>query len=110
MGVGICAVVGDDEFGERTGGKDNGHDEGKVEPEPGHVGDVVASDGMRVDVAVVDFKVDHVEGEGLDEAEDGFAEKRVDAEGGLALVEEGYNGVAEDDSDEGVGSLGWGFV
>lgn len=102
--------MGDDEFGEGAGGEDDGHDEGEVEPEPGHVGEVVAADGVGVDVAVVDFKVDHVEGEGLDEAEDGFAEEGVDAEGGAVLVEEGYDGVAEDDGDEGIGSFGLGVL
>lgn len=96
----------DDQSRKRAGGKDDGHDEGEVQPEPGHVGEVVAADGMDRDIAVVDLKVDHVEGEGLDEAEDGFAEEGVDAEGGAVLVEEGDDAVAEDDGDEGVGALG----
>lgn len=62
---------------------------------------------MGEDVAVVDFKIYHVEGEGLDEAENGFAEEGVDAEGGLVLIEQRDDTVAEDDGDEGVGTLSW---
>lgn len=38
----------------------------------------------------------------MDEAEDAFAEEGVDAEGGVRLVEDGEDGVAEDEGDEGV--------
>ena len=33
-GVGAAAVVGDDEFRERAGGEDEGHDEEEVQPDP----------------------------------------------------------------------------
>ena len=36
-----------------------------------------------MDLIAVDLEVDPVEGEGLDEAQDGLAEKSVDAEGGV---------------------------
>jgi hypothetical protein len=41
----------------------------------------------------------------LDQAEDGFAEEGVDAIGD-ALIEDGDDGIAEDEGDEGVGALG----
>lgn len=104
----IRAIMRDDQSRQGAGGEHDGHDEREVQPEPGHEGEVAAADGVDGDVAVVDFEVDHVEGEGLDEAEDGFAEEGVDAEGSAVLVEKGDDAVAQDDSDKGVGALGWG--
>ena len=65
----------------------------------------MAADRVREQVGGVDFKVHPVVDEALDEAEDCFAVEGVDAVAG-GLVEEGDDGVAEDEGDEGIGSFG----
>ena len=67
----------------------------------------MATDGVRVQVEGVDFKVEPVEGKGLDEAQDGFAEKGVDAVVGAVLEKQGEDAVAEHEGGEGVGAFGF---
>ena len=90
-GVGVEAVVGQDEFREGARGEDEGHDEGKVEPHPNDVRHIVATDGVGVDVVIVYLEIDHVEGKGLDEAKHGFAKEGVDTKRCLVLVKQRHD-------------------
>ena len=76
-----------------------------MDGDPREGGEDVSTDGVRVEVKGVDFKVEPVEGEGLDEAQDGFSKKGVDAVVGAVLEEQSEDTVAEDESGEGVGAL-----
>ena len=67
--MGGGAVVGQDEFREGARGEDEGHDEGEVEPHPNYVRHEVATDGVGVNVVIVDLEIYHVERKGLNEAE-----------------------------------------
>jgi hypothetical protein len=58
-----------------------------------------------MEVKAVDLEVKPVERKCLEEAEDGFAEEGVDAKGGVVFVEQGDDGVAEDEGDEGAGAF-----
>ena len=87
-------------------------------------GEKIAADGMLVKVASVNFKVEPVEGEGLDEGENGFAVKPgivlgqmprkwakkrcvpVETQLGIVLVQNRNDRITQDQSDEGIGSSG----
>ena len=76
-----------------------------MQGEPGERRDVVPADGVDMEVEGVDFEVEGVEGEGLHEAEDGFAEEGVQADVGGGLIQERDDRVAEDEGDERAGPI-----
>lgn len=76
-----------------------------MDQRPRQGGELVAAYCVGEQVGGVYFEIHPVVDEALDEAEDGFAVEGVDAVAG-GLVEEGDDGVAEDEGDEGVGSFG----
>ena len=74
----VVAVVCENETGDGCSRNDEGHHEGDVDdfPDEDEI-PVVAADGVGVEVEGVDFEVEAVEGEGLQEAQDGFGEEVV---------------------------------
>lgn len=105
----ISTVVRQHQSRERRGREHIAHDERHMAEQPDHGTYVVASDRVHVQVVGVDLEVDPVEGEGLDEAEDGLAEEGVYAEGGFRLEDDREDGVAEDEGHEGIGAFGFVF-
>ena len=65
------------------------------------------ADSVGVDIPAVDLEVEPVESKSLDQTEDSFAEKGVDAVRGFVLKEESYDRVSENQSDKRVGPLGF---
>lgn len=122
----VPTVVRRHELRQRRPGQREAHHEREVRREPDGGAPGVSADGVHVQVARVDVEVDPVEAEGLDQAQDGLPEEpgelelgwrrrveervifgsRVQPECGLVLIQQGHDGVAVDERDEGSDALG----